>query len=421
MLDILGSNIPLPTTSKFFSLEGIRSRAANYLFAKNNSQEVVVLKSSSCGKFKQVELKDKKVTNTFWNCIRKISYYTPLPLIARLIVYLIKKTDKTVAYYENPTRTTSLFIQCIGNKELKEAKAIYEFKNEVLQEKDSKGNTPFIAACKSGRKDSVEWIYSLRSTAVFEDTNSVGRSGFMVACEEGHVDLVKHLCELAKQHNVSEKIEDKDHLKTTAFMLAARNGHVEILKLLYACNGNSALKDTDFLKRTPFMLACQNGHIEAVKYLYEVGGDDLLHTRDSIGNTPFIAACANGNIDVIQYLYTLSGDKILEDRDSLERTSFVLACNGGHLKAVKYLYGISNGNLATEDSFIAACKGGHTDVIKYLYEADTKSTLEDKKRLVEKGYELSMKQRDNLEAIHYLFTAKRKLILAIEKRDALAS
>lgn len=49
--------------------KGSDLRLEHYLYAKDGTQEIVVSKSSSCGKFKHVEIKEKKITNTFWERI----------------------------------------------------------------------------------------------------------------------------------------------------------------------------------------------------------------------------------------------------------------------------------------------------------------------------------------------------------------
>lgn len=352
MLDVLNSKHPPLNPPKFSLsfLEEIRSTAEQYLYAKNGTQQVTILKTSFCGKYHYVKLEDKKITNTFWERVCRLSYYTPLPLIARLIVYLIKKSD-LVAFYENPARSTSLFTEYVANKKLSEAKGVYKLKKEVLQEKDSKGRTAFIAACEEGHKESIRCLYKLTKGSVLNDLDQQGRTAFVAAYNEGRIGVAICLYRLS-EGKVLDKLSDT---KKTAFTL------------LYKEAQKTLISET-----TPFIQACEVGDIKKIKQLYQETKGAVLEDLDDYGNTPFIVAAGKGHLEAVKCLCELSEDAVLKDRNNLNRTAFMVACKEGHLEVVKYLH--KKNERAWEDrddyentSFMIACENGKENVVRYLY------------------------------------------------------
>lgn len=398
MLDKLKENTPIPLSKSFFSLEGIRSRAESYLFQKNNTLEVKVLKSS--GRFHLVELKDEKITKTFWHYLRKISYYTPLPLVARLIVYLIKKADNSIAYYDNPDRTTSIFFEYIIKKQLPEVKGVYGLKNEVIQEKDPNGRTPFQVACKEGYIEGIRWLYKFSKGKALSEVDDRGRTPFMVAYEENRVDVARCLYKLSrgkvldkfeatkKQELIATYEEAEKNSPKTPFAVAFETGNLEDIKRLYKESQGTVLEELDCYARTPFIGACEEGKKDLIKCLYELSKDAVLKDTDLLGRTPFIAACERNKSDikndVIECLYELSKGAVLKDLDNKGRTPFIGALEDKDYDCAEFLCKISKGAVLKERDadnrtpLMAACHRNYTERIEFLCKISNGDVLKEK-------------------------------------------
>jgi ankyrin repeat protein len=388
-----------------FSSEGLRSWAEHYLFEKDHHQEVEVKKSS--GKFHLVTLKDKTITETFLSKVWRLSYYiSPLPLIARFILWILPKTG-AIAFYENPEKTTSVFLELMEAGKTEEAKGLCALKKESLNDKSTEGKDAFTLMCEKPTQEEqikgIEQLNEMTEGKFLTCKNAEGNTPFIIACAKGKTELVKVLYSLYKDKKLHQRLlESKDAQGRTPFLAACERKDVKMIQVLYdigkeqkvSYHSNGSVttekwtlsKEIDSKGRTPFLAACEEGRIEVVKCLryleffsYAQRQSSFLGEIDSQGRTAFQAACEAGQQDIIEYLYEWHSKEMVKIPDLLEKVLFP-ACERGDVDLLQQLNEISKKHIGgslfnrlvyfhREALFRKACEEGNADIVELLHQA----------------------------------------------------
>lgn len=142
----------------------------------------------------------------------------------------------------------------------------------------------FHLACKEGKLDVAQWIFSMGII----DFNADEYTAYLLACDEGHLNIAKWLYEIYADH---ENVETPDGL---AFKYACKNGHLSIAKWLYSLGTLMIHADSDLA----FRWACMNGQLETAKWLYSLGDVDV----SAYCNEAFRWAELLGYYDIVDWL-----------------------------------------------------------------------------------------------------------------------
>lgn len=365
MLDVLFKKIPIQS-NEGFSLEGLRSQAEQYLFSKDNDCNIKFIKSSGRFHLIQIRKKDKN----FLEQIKRISYYTPLPSLARVITRKIKATNQknAIIYYDNPKKTTSIFLEYINKGRLEEAKGVYALKNEVLEERDSEGKTPFELACEKGDVKRIKFLSSLNKEKIFSVNHKLIKTTFMEACKSGRLDIVKCLYALFGK----ALLKEQDNLGKTPFMIACLASKKEIAQWLYVVSKGEASQEKDFVGRSAFIYFYENSHKDALEYLYKLSHGQAIHDKDDLGRTAFMRAVLKEDISKLKELCRLGGKNLLKDRDLCGKTAFILACERNLTEIINILYEFGGKSVLKEEDikgntpFMLASRRGNIALVKYL-------------------------------------------------------
>ena len=207
-----------------------------------------------------------------------------------------------------------------------------------INKKKNKNNiySTLASACKYGRLDIVEYLFSIRSVYC----NKI----LKIACEYGHLNIVKYFINFFL--SFEGKIRKYNNsLVTTAFI----NNHFDVVKYLLSVgvNGYEAL-----------IKACHLGNLEGLNFLISLG----VNFRGS-NDQPFLVACCHGHIDIAKMLYSLGACIGEHFSFLLEETS-----RKGHLDVLKFIMSIGpKYKDFYSEAFIVACECGQLDIAKTLY------------------------------------------------------
>jgi ankyrin repeat protein len=161
---------------------------------------------------------------------------------------------------------------------------------------------------------------------MLEDKDSKGQTPLHRASESGNLLQVVALLEQGTMINA----EDNDW--KTPLHLAAQSGEKDVVRYLLKMGANVNGADSD--DQRALHLAAQRGHEEVIFCLL-LGGANI-NIRNASGQTALHYAAANGHEQVIKVLVREGADINIEDKD--EHTAWDLAYKGGLKTAQGLLY-----------------------------------------------------------------------------------
>jgi uncharacterized protein len=140
------------------------------------------------------------------------------------------------------------------------------------------GETPLMAASRTGRLDAVELLLEADSDVNAADSYQ-NQTALMRAAEEGHVDIVNALLAAKADPNVKAHVstlterKHADHATGgfTALMFAVRNGHENVVRALV--KGGADLKATNGDGVTATSIAIVNDRFDLARTLLDLGAD----------------------------------------------------------------------------------------------------------------------------------------------------
>jgi ankyrin repeat protein len=149
---------------------------------------------------------------------------------------------------------------------------------DVKRSVHPEGETPLMAAARTGKMDAVELLLEAGSDVNAADTYQ-NETALMRASEEGHVDVVNALLTAGANPNVKGHVSSlterkhADHATGgfTALMFAVRNGHENVVRAL--AKGGADFKATNGDGLTATSIAIVNDRFDLAKTLIDLGAD----------------------------------------------------------------------------------------------------------------------------------------------------
>ena len=192
---------------------------------------------------------------------------------------------------------------------------------------DYPGEHQFLAACRQGRVDVMEYWLSQKGFRPNDEFISGCKgdrvSGLWVASQKGHTAGVKLLIKAGADLNQAGD-------EATPLYMASQNGHAEVVEILVKAEADLNQSTND--GATPLFMASQNGHAEVVEILVKAGAD-LNRTWNGV--TPLFKASQNGHAEVVEILVKAEADLNQSTNDGA--TPLFMASQGGHAEAVEIL------------------------------------------------------------------------------------
>jgi len=139
---------------------------------------------------------------------------------------------------------------------------------------DSKGITPFLAACYVGSRNAVEFLS--RHGAMVDSSDCYGVTGLMKASYLGHKDVFNFLV-----HDLGASVSTVDMYGAQALAKAAFAGHEFAVKGLIEAGAD--IEARDCFGNTPLMAAATGGRSKIVKILLKAGASP--DAKDKKGET----------------------------------------------------------------------------------------------------------------------------------------
>lgn len=218
----------------------------------------------------------------------------------------------------------------------------------------------FHQAVIRGKFDIVQNQISLKKDVV-NIKDSDGNTPLILAAREGHTQI----CEMLMKAGASPITRGENF--RNAFHNAAAAGKMQIMKLFAA--EKVLLNSIDESKRTPFMLAAEQGHADICEVLFDMQAN--MEAADKKGLNALHLAASNGHIDVVNLMILLQKNKIkLDNKDKEGNTALILAANEGHYQVCIALLKAGADPLSTneygENAMHFAAYDGKVELVKML-------------------------------------------------------
>jgi len=151
-------------------------------------------------------------------------------------------------------------------------------KKSDMNQRDAKGMTPLMIACKLGRIENVGLLLQ-------EGQRQLDNLDKKDPDFDSYSTYFKYATSLGPKKN-------------TPLHYAAQSGYTNIVKALIDFGALPDAKNTD--AQTALTLACDRGHLETAEYLINAGAN--IHGIDKQKRSPLIRACLNGQIHIVAML-----------------------------------------------------------------------------------------------------------------------
>ena len=274
-----------------------------------------------------------------------------------------------------------------------------------LEDVDSSGVTPLMAACRAGRIDNARFIVDRLRAARGDDVDArmgvagVNRqawdswSALYFAVVGGHLDVVKYLIQECAAN--TERALNARNEKRTLLMIAAGRADLPMVRYLL---GYCKAARPDRYKRTALTHACMNGAAAVATHLLRSGMP--VDRCDTSGNTDLHYACAYGWFHCVTALVEAGAD--LNAANEWRLTPVAAAIRKGHEGIARYLLEQPGVDVNQRDD------DGKTILLSLLSDAGqemplTQGLLDEVVELVERrGADPTLVDREARGALHYL-------------------
>ena len=162
------------------------------------------------------------------------SYMNHIECVEVILSFHADVTKKTKQHQYTPLHLAAFK----GNKQVIEMLFNYPMTKQILNDKDKKGNTPFLLATMQGRIDAVSLFLGNDDVDLYI-CDSLGNSALMLAVNGGHRALVDVLLEQAPLIDV----DLANNMKQTPLIRAAMKGFVEIMRILLTKGADPLSRD----------------------------------------------------------------------------------------------------------------------------------------------------------------------------------
>ena len=177
----------------------------------------------------------------------------------------------------------------------------------LLNEKNSKGETPLHTALHQSRADILAILMPVVQNQLSSEKDSHGNSYLHLAANSGDWRALGYMLNSpSAQHMLNET----NYSGSTPLHVAAAKGHVQCIEMLL---GQGAMIHKCHKGLTPFMCACANGQKSAAKILFMAHPFQRDWTDDK-GNTALHIAVSSGSYSTVQLCLDL-GLPITHNKD----------------------------------------------------------------------------------------------------------
>ncbi|KAF5834183.1 ankyrin repeat-containing domain protein [Dunaliella salina] len=232
-----------------------------------------------------------------------------------------------------------------------------------IEDRDTKGNTPLLAACRSGNGAVVARL--LTCNVELDAVNLDLDSGLHLAARLGSAghDCVRELLE----HQATQDLRNASG--ETPFVSALLAGHTDTAAILKE-HGSNPHFQLHWAVENPHANPKPNG-VEIPSLTKQILGQAPINLRDTTGMTALHAAARAGNDPAVLQLLESKANPNIAAHDG--STALIAACENGHTASCKLLLScdahIGAFNAAHRTALHCAARRGHAAVVKQLLQA----------------------------------------------------
>ena len=252
---------------------------------------------------------------------------------------------------------------------------------ERLWAPDHDGDTPFMAACRSGSTDLASMLMRLGGLACVAHNHTTGNNAIIAAVISQSVAMLELVAPLCPEYwrtdagPAAQVHQPRPRWNPVGF--AARGGSVSVMRWLMDRIIPTYMTIAGVPKQPPLCEACACGHAGIVALLLGVSGVDVSGAASSQQFTPLHMAVRGGSATVVRML--LADPRVNPnacDRFGERRPPFTMACAEGQLEAAQALAADPRVDVAAKATregwsvFGVACEAGQADIIKWLATVD---------------------------------------------------
>ena len=197
----------------------------------------------------------------------------------------------------------------------------------VINQKNSKGDTPLLMACDLPVSDGLMVDFLLANGADPNIANKNGDTALIKATDNNNVDAVDSLL---KDGVHSVDVNAKNNSGCGALSKAARNGNNKITGMLIAKGARFAEFKDSMLRE-----AAKGGHVKYMSKLLELNAN-IGGRSSSYGNTPLHKAVLKGEIETVKFLVGQKADR--QAKNNLGQTPLELALLIQDYEIAEYLF-----------------------------------------------------------------------------------
>ena len=239
-------------------------------------------------------------------------------------------------------QTSSLLCEVARRGNLKQLQRLLQNRRNCdverfFSERDEKGRTPLMWACRNNRVDAIKFILSNGADLYARD--SFGQTSFLHACRGNTREVLEFLARRgARIHDIDSEGQHGMHH-------AARCNTRDVLELLFH-KLQADIHIKDWRNRFPIHHAAAAGNIESVRFLiqnrsYLNPRTRIVNDRESddlgknyVGMTPLHYAAQNGHANIVRLLVQHGAD--VDAITDCGRSVITLAAENGHENIAVY-------------------------------------------------------------------------------------
>ncbi|KAF4528915.1 hypothetical protein B566_EDAN012615 [Ephemera danica] len=249
----------------------------------------------------------------------------------------------------------------------------------LLNMQNGYGMTPLHKACKSKKKDTIQFLLSLLDCDV-NVVDSTGKCAIHYAASMDNALIISHLLE--KDYTLLNK---QDFEGNTPLNIACRNNRIGVSHLLLSYPDCVVNLENILNSIQPAKFFNIPQQLKVVELILQ-RDHSLLNKQSEDGTTPLLFACKNGKAEIAEFLLS-HPDCVVNFEDTAKRNSLHYAAENGHTEVLKIILGKDRSVLNKQDkngmtALHIACKKFWNEATKFLlsYEDCSVYFQDEKKR-----------------------------------------
>jgi len=228
----------------------------------------------------------------------------------------------------------------------------------LINAKDNEGCTPLYGAFINGHLNIIEFIYNLDENhetfiSLINAKTKKDYTPLHFAFKNGHKNIIEFICNLDENHETFISLMNtKDNEGVTPLYGAFINGHLNIIEFIYNLDENHETLISLInakLKNgcTPLHLAFKKGHLNIIEFIFKSLNPEtfisLINAKDNEGCTPLQFAFLNGHLNTIEFIYNLYENhetfiSLMEAKTKKDYTPLHFAFQNGHKNIIEFIH-----------------------------------------------------------------------------------